>query len=79
MAGVDERLDLLQCCRHGSSRFSSIQQDRFYCCVEDPDFDIDVQVRLGPHVIHLKEVCSCSADSYFYISVSPPLFVNNAT
>ena len=42
---VDECLDLLHCHSPGSSCFSSMQQDRFYCCVEDPDFDADGQVR----------------------------------
>ena len=44
-AGVDECLDLLQCCSHGSPCFISIQQDRFYCGVKDHDFDADGQVR----------------------------------
>ena len=42
---VDDCLDLLQCRSRGSPCFSSIQQDRFYCCVKDPDFDVDGQVR----------------------------------
>ena len=41
--------------------------------VKDPDFDVDGQVRWGPNV-NLKEGCSRSADSHFYISISHPLF-----
>ena len=44
-AGVDECLDLLLCRSRGSTCFGYIQQDRFYCCVKDPDFDVDGQVR----------------------------------
>ena len=44
-AGVDECLDLLQCCSRDSPCFSSIQQDRFYCGVKDLDVDADGQVR----------------------------------
>ena len=44
-AGVDECLDLLQCRSHDSPCFSSVQQDRFYCGVKDPDFDVDGRVR----------------------------------
>ena len=43
-AGVDECLGLLQCCSHGFPCFSSIQQDRFYCGIKDPDFDVDGQL-----------------------------------
>ena len=39
-AAVDECLDLFQ-----FPCFSSIKQDRFYCFVKDPDFDVDGQVR----------------------------------
>ena len=44
-AGVDECLDLLQCRSRESPCFSSIQHDRVYCGVKDPDFDVDGQVR----------------------------------
>ena len=44
-AGVDEFLDLLQCGSRGSPCFSSIQQNRFYCGVKVPDFDVAGQVR----------------------------------
>ena len=44
-ADIDECPDLLRCCSHGSLCFSSIQQDRFYCGVRDPDFDVNGQVR----------------------------------
>ena len=42
---VDECLDLLQCHNRGSPCLSSIRQDRFYCGVTDPAFDVDGQVR----------------------------------
>ena len=46
-AAVHECPDL-ECCSPGSRYFSFIQQDRFYCGVEDPDLDVDGQVRWGP-------------------------------
>ena len=73
-AGVDECLDLLRCRSCASPPFHSNQQDRFHSGVKDPDD----QVRHGSNVIHLKEGCPRSADSHFHISVSPPLFINNA-
>ena len=44
-AGVDECRGLCQCHSGGSPCSSCLQQDRCYCCVEDPDFDVDGQVR----------------------------------
>ena len=65
--GVDKCLDRLQCRSCGSSCLSSKHQDRFYCGVEDSDFDVDGQVRLGPNVLHLKKGRSRSANFHFYI------------
>ena len=42
-AGVDGCLN--QCHSRGSLCFSSIQQDRLYRGVKDPDFDVNGQVR----------------------------------
>ena len=55
-ASVDELLDVLQFCRLGSPCFSSIQQHRIYCGVEEPDFVGGGQVRPGSTVLHWKEV-----------------------
>ena len=44
-ADVDECLNLLSCHSHGSPCFSSLQLNRFYCGVRDPDFNVDGQVR----------------------------------
>ena len=69
MAGVDECLDLPQCRSHGSPCFSSLQQDRCYCGVTDPDFDVDGRFRCGQNALHLEEGCSCSANSQFYFGI----------
>ena len=67
-AGVDECPDLLQCHSCGAPYFSSIQQERF--CAEDPVFDGHGQVSWGTNVHLMKEGCSCSSNSHFYIGKS---------
>ena len=51
---------------------SPTQLDKFYCGVDD--FDVDGHVRCGPTVLHLKDCCTRSVDSHFYIGVSLPVF-----
>ena len=70
MAGMHECPNLLQYRNHGSPCFSSIKHNWFYSGVEDPDLDVDGQIRWCTTVLHLTEGCSRPADLHVFIRVS---------